>query len=105
MFNRAKRSGLLYEKVRYKQRKRQDKKKIVQSIAPNATNEIGEQEIEELIKFFDACVLSRDKSAILDKMQSSAEMRLASNQNNREIFDRCFHLYRLDPDLVSLSSN
>lgn len=94
----------MYEKVRYKQRKRQEKKAIVNSVSSNATSEINAQTIDELISFFDSCVLSRDKSSVLEKMESSAEMRLASNQNNREIFDKSFHLYRLDPELVSLIS-
>lgn len=107
MYDRAKRSGLLYEKVRYKQRKRQDKKKIVQPVVQNSSsaNETNEQSIDELIAFFDSCVLSRDRSILLDKMESSADLRLASNQTNREMYDKCFHLYRVNPDLVSLISN
>lgn len=108
LYDRAKRSGRLYEKVRYKQRKRQDKKKTVQSvqsIVPNSVNENNDQGIDELIAFFESCVLSRDKSALLEKMESSAELRLASNESNRDIFDKCFHLYRLDSDLVRFISN
>lgn len=105
LYDRAKRSGRLYEKVRYKQRKRNDKKKIVPFNAPNVVNDNHRQTIDELIAYFDSCVLSRDKSIILEKMESSAEIRLASNENNREIFDKCFHLYRLDPDLVNFISS
>lgn len=105
LYDRAKRSGRLYEKVRYKQRKRQDKEKNVASVVPNSISENNDQTIDELIAFFDSCVLSRDKSKLLEKMESSAEMRLASNGNNREMFDKCFHLYRLDSDLVSFVSN
>lgn len=100
LYDRAKRSGLLYEKVRYKSRKRQDKKQNTPTVHQNTTNSIDNRSIEELISFFDSCVLSRDKNEILNRMESSAQLRLASNQNNREIFDKCFHLYRLDAELV-----
>lgn len=33
-------------------------------------------------------------------MKSSAFVRKISNQSSREIFDKCFHLYRLDSSLV-----
>lgn len=61
--------------------------------------------IDEFITFFDSCVLSRDKNAVLEQMKSSAELRMHSNQNNREIFDKCFHLYRVDMDLVNVYFN
>lgn len=100
MYDRSKRSGLLYEKVRYKQRKRQDKKKILQSSTPNPISETDERAVEELIVFFDSCVLTEDKPTLLQKMKASVQVRKASNESNREIFDKCFHLYRVDIGLV-----
>lgn len=107
MYDRSKRSGLLYEKVRYKNRKRAPKKptglitpnaSVAQAVVPGNDN----HDIDELISFFDSCVLSRDKKSVLEKMKSSADIRMQSNQNSRDFFDKCFHLYRIDMDLVNI---
>lgn len=107
MYDRSKRSGLLYEKVRYKNRKRAPKKpagsitpndSVAQAVATGNDN----HNIDELISFFDSCVLSRDKKTILEKMKSSTDIRMQSNQNSRDFFDKCFHLYRIDMDLVNI---
>lgn len=97
----------MYEKVRYKNRKRAPKKptgpvtpndSVAQAVATGNDN----HNIDELISFFDSCVLSRDKKTILEKMKSSADIRMQSNQNSRDFFDKCFHLYRIDMDLVNI---
>lgn len=87
--------------MRYKHRKRQAKKAVV----PNTTEFIAETDkdkITELISFFESCVLHEQKLEILDKMKASAVIRKASNEGNREFYEKCFHLYRVDPDLVKL---
>lgn len=61
--------------------------------------------MDELISFFESCVISQDKKKILEKMKTSAEIRKLSNQNDRNFFDSCFHLYRVDPELVSITFN
>lgn len=102
MYDRKKKSGLLYEKVRYKHRKRQAKKAVVPTIPPKIITETDKDEIQQLIAFFESCVLNEQKSEILDKMKASAAIRKASNEGNRVFFDKCFHLYRVDPELVKL---
>lgn len=101
MYDRANRSGLLYEKVRYRHRKRHVKKTNSPTLVATI-DETDKQAIDDLISFFDSCVLSRDKNEILGRLQSSAHIRAVSNQNDREFFDKCFQLYRLDPQLVRL---
>lgn len=94
--------------MRYKYRKRTAKKTAVApngSPTPTVRTENDRDSIDELISFFDACVLSRDKEVVLEKLKSSVNVRMQSNENNREIFDKCFHLYRVDMDLVNFQSN
>lgn len=98
MYDRSNRSGLLYEKIRYKKRKRETKKSNIRMSTAMAVP--NENEMEELIEFFDSCVLDRDKKTVLAKMQESAMARKKSYQSSREMFDKCFHLYQLDSDLV-----
>lgn len=102
MYDRKKKSGLLYEKVRYKHRKKQTKKAVVPATPPRTITETDKDEIQELIAFFESCVLEDQMPEILDKMKASAVVRKASNDENREFFDKCFHLYRVDPALVKL---
>lgn len=93
----------MYEKIRYKKRKQQAKKPLLSG--KEIENEIGEadeKEIEDLITFFQNCVLPRDEEEVLNKMRASAKVRKISNQNNRDIFDKSFHLYRVNSELVSL---
>lgn len=66
-------------------------------------DEDDRKQIVELIRYFDSCVLPRDRKELLDKMEATAEMRKKSNETDREIFDKCFHLYRVNPELVSFS--
>lgn len=95
--------GLLYEKLRWKARKA----KVKQKRSLITETNIGEEDlkqIEDLIRFFDSCVLPRDNDELLKKMKASTELRKKSNETNRDIFDKCFHLYRLYPELVSVST-
>lgn len=102
LYDRSKRSGLLYEKLRYKQRKRQGKKEAKRQPQLNGAENAVENSVEDLIAFLDSCVLVQDKSEILKKMKESVDVRKLSYRTNRELFDKCFHLYRVDPDLVKI---
>lgn len=100
MYDKSKRNGLLYEKVRYAQRKNKPTKKKTPNNTVTTNQAVSESEIEELVQFFESCVLPRDKRELSDKLQTSAAMRKVSNETNRNIFDKSFHLYRVDSDLV-----
>lgn len=101
MYDKSKRCGLLYEKIRYSQRKNKPKSK--KSSKVNSKQVVGDDEINELVAFFDSCVLPRDKRELSDKLKASAAVRKISNQTNRNIFDKSCHLYRVDSELVSYS--
>lgn len=100
LYDRSKSSGLLYEKVRYIHRKRRGKKLNVPEMASNIITEDDEDEIQQLIAFFGSCVIADQKSELIDRLKASAGIRKASNDGNREFFEKCFHLYRVDPDLI-----
>lgn len=92
---------MLFEKIRYTQRK-QKKQAVAINCEGCESIESNPEETEELIKYFNDCLLPRDKVGILNKMKESAAVRKNSNQTNRLIFDSSFHLYRVDSSLVCL---
>lgn len=98
LFDKSKRSGLLYEKIRYNQRKNKPKTK-----PPTKTlkNNVNDGDIVELTAFFESCVLPRDKQLLSDKLKSSVAVRKASIETTRDVFDKSYHLYQIDSDLVS----
>lgn len=102
LYDRKNRTGMLYEKVRYKVRKNRTKQANVLAAEAelNILSEDDRGKINEVIKYFESCLLPRDKTNLLNKMKESSEIRQRSNETNREIFDKCFHLYRVHPDLV-----
>lgn len=66
------------------------------------TNEVlDDNAIDELIQFFDSCVLERDRKEVLERMEKSATLRKESYRTSRKILDKCFQLYRVDMELVS----
>lgn len=65
-------------------------------------NADDQKQIDELVKFFESCVLPDQKTELLKRLEGSSEIRLKSNEANRELFDKSFHLYRVDSDLVSI---
>lgn len=66
---------------------------------------MDEHEIDELIEYFESCVLERDKKNVLERMEKSAMVRKESYRTSRKMFDKCFHLYQVDIDLVSFFFN
>lgn len=108
MFDKTKRCGLLYEKIRYTQRKNKAINKTRKPGQPKDSdngNNLDEKQIEDLVLFFDSCVLPRDQQTLSDKLKSSALLRKASNESTRELFDNSFHLYRVNPALVRQTIN
>lgn len=100
LYDRDSRSGLLYQKLRYIVRKIKTKE-IRKSLA-TFFNADDQKQIDELVKFFESCLLPDHKTELLKRMEASSELRLKSNGANRELFDKSFHLYRVDPGLVSI---
>lgn len=72
---------------------------VADAASKNITDN-DKDEIEQLIAFFESCVLKEQKTDLLAKLKESANLRKASYNENREFFDKCFHLYRVDSDLV-----
>lgn len=100
LYNQSKRSGLLYEKVRYKQRKFNRKQAAGLAENDKVITEDDSKEMDELIKYFNQCILPRDKSEIMKRLKISAQLR--KNQKNNDILTSMFHLYRVDADMVIL---
>lgn len=98
LYNKTKRNGLLYEKIRYNQRKFHRKQIANFAESDKKITENDEKEIDGLIKYFNQCILPRDKSEVMQKLKMSAEFR--KNKKNNNIFTSVFHLYRVDPNMV-----
>lgn len=61
---------------------------------------------KEVVSDGDLCVLPQDKlEKKPKKLKASAAVRKISNETNRNIFDKSFHLYRVDPELVNYHSD
>lgn len=98
LYNRVNKTGLLYEKVRYKLRR--IKSKQFRNSMAAIIAEDDQKQIDELVKYFESCVLPGCKAELLEKLEISSGLRLKSNGTNRELFAKSFHLYRVDSDLV-----
>lgn len=92
---------MLYEKLRYKVRK--IKTKEIRKSLNAIVNADDQKQIDELVKFFESCVLPDQKTELLNRMEASSDIRLKSNESNRDLFEKSFHLYRVDPDLVRMN--
>lgn len=108
LFDPTARGGILYEKIRYQQRKKQAIRKRYEQYNEHVDedNEISEEELEakitELVDFFGNILLPRDRSSLLTKLEESAKLRLtAIRMEKREAYDSSEKLYLVDPELIA----
>lgn len=107
LYDRERSRGLLYEKIRSKNRTACKVKKTTFKQNSNADLENVDcseyaQQIEEISTFFKDAVLTRDKVIIIERLKETVELRKLSLKNDKHILDSSFHLYMLCPEELVL---
>lgn len=73
----------------------------MQDLNMGEKKEYSESEIQEILIYFRTCIVSTDKSALIEKMSQTTNLRCkileADNRDQRETFS----FYFVSPDLVS----
>lgn len=97
LYNPELRSGLLFGKLRYDNRKRSEPKQRDSSeFEPDEITNVA-----ELTDFFKKCALPEDKPALMTKLEESAGIRkYFMNKNEKAIFKSSLNLYLVCPELV-----
>lgn len=102
MYNDDKRSGFIYECIKYRTQKQAKKNKRLPRIAPeNAENDF---DMDELVVFFESCVLPRDNKKLKDKLAATADSRRNLLAQNQVGVSKMLNLYRVDPALVGFTN-
>lgn len=101
VFNPHKKSGYLFEKLKYKKRKH------VITQTTNTKQLANEQSIEEgkikeeLIEYLKKAVVSKEKKHIVEKLKETVDVRRNCLNDQKEIFNSSFQLYLACPQLVN----
>lgn len=91
---------MIFECLKYRIRKQSKQKKVVQAARPSTETDF---DMDDLVCFFESCILPRDSNKLKDKLAETADWRrdvLAQDQRN---FPKMFNFYSVDPNLVSIS--
>lgn len=96
-----KRSGELYEKLVYRKRKNKNKKKNSHESDLDDEENSGKSK-EELLEYFENCVLPDNKNDLIQILKESVGVRFLDLINDKALIERSFQLYLVLPELVCL---
>lgn len=105
MHHPQKKTGMLYEKIRTRQRS-QNKPKTkpneleIEDTIESALEVFSIDDSEAIANIFTSFVLPRDKKHVLEKLEDTVAIRRFSLENDRLIFEKSLHLYLVDAALV-----
>lgn len=97
MYNEDAHSGLVFECIKYRSRKQSKQKKLIRP-QPGTETDL---DMDELIRFFDSCVLPRDTQKLKNKLAETADARRDILAQDQRSFTKMFNFYRIDSNLVS----
>lgn len=88
---------MVFECIKYRSRKQSKQKKVVQP-QPRTETDL---EMDDLILFFDSCVLPRDTQKLKAKLSETADTRRDLLAQDQRSFPKMLNFYRVDLNLVS----
>lgn len=101
LYNDKTKTGFVFESIKYKKRQRkQDKQKEAPVVHRLENNNINIDETEELIRFFDACILPRDTAKVKDKLSETVNLRRNILVPDHQYYRKILNMYRVEPNLV-----
>lgn len=98
MYDPLKRNGELYEKLMYQKRKIR-KGGAQQSDFDENDEQTGKTK-EELLEYFENCILPDNKNELITILKESFGVRYLDLLGDRTLIEKSFHLYLVLPELV-----
>lgn len=98
MFDPLKRNGELYQKLMYQQRK--IRKEGAQQCDLDENDENTGKTEEELLEYFENCILPDNKIELIAILKDSFSVRYLDLLGDRTLIEKSFHLYLVLPELV-----
>lgn len=85
--------------MKYRKAKRQKQNRLI-AVAQPAT--ATAYDMDDLVRFFETCLLPRDTKKVKDKLFETADSRRNVLAQDQQCFSKMLNIYRIDPSLVSV---